>query len=134
MSGPCKRVGLKRFAEERGCLHVAQVGGALPFVARRFYLIDDVPDGAVRGNHGHRSVHQLLVAVRGRVLVELRAGDVARQVVLDHPGVGLHITPSVWSSQQFFDGATLLVLSSEEYDPRGYLFDPREMTGDIGQD
>jgi UDP-2-acetamido-3-amino-2,3-dideoxy-glucuronate N-acetyltransferase len=134
MSQRCALVRLERYAEERGCLHVAQVGGALPFVVRRFYLIGDVPDGTIRGLHGHRTVHQLLVAVRGRVGVELKAGGASRHLVLDHPGIGLHITPSVWSSQQFFDAAMLLVLSSEEFDPPGYLFDPREMSGDVGHD
>jgi hypothetical protein len=133
-STPSGLVRLERHTDELGWLHVAQVGGALPFVARRFFLIGGVPEGTVRGRHGHRSLHQLFVALRGRVRVELAARGAARQVVLADPGVGLHVSPGVWSTQQYFDDGMLLVLSSGEYDPTGYFFEPHEASGDIGHD
>jgi hypothetical protein len=133
-SSVCSLLQLEHFADERGWLNVAQVGGALPFVARRFYFIGDVPEGVTRGLHGHRSIQQLFVAVRGRVHVELRARGVARQIVLDRPDMGLHLTASIWSSQRFEAGAILLVLASGEYDPAGYIHDPLQMTGDVGHE
>ena len=130
----CKLVTLDRFEDPRGVLDVAEIGGALPFVVRRFYVITDVPEGGLRGAHGHRSVDELLVAVRGSVEVELFASGRRRTVLLDRASLGLHLTPRVWGAQRFFDGAVLLVLASGEYDPADYLTTPEEMTGDVGAD
>ena len=130
----CKLVELDRFDDARGVLAVAEVGGALPFVARRFFVISGVPEGGVRGGHGHRSVDELLVAVCGRVEVELFASGRTRTVVLDRATLGLHLTPRVWSAQRYFDDAVLLVLASGEHDAAGYLTTPEALTGDVGDD
>jgi hypothetical protein len=130
----CKLVAFERIVEERGVLTVGQVGGALPFVARRVFFIDDVPEGRVRGYHAHRRIEEVLIALRGRVLVELQGRGRRRQVMLDKSTFGLHVTPGVYNTQQFFDRALLLVLASDQYDASGYVYDPVQATGDVGDE
>ena len=110
--------------EARGHLTVGEMGRGLPFVPRRFFVVSDVPDESIRGEHAHRALHQLLVCLAGSVVAEVRDGERARSVVLDVPHVGLHIPPMVWGVQHHYTrDAVLMVLASAEYDPADYIRD-----------
>ena len=71
MSGvsSCRLVSLPRMSDGRGSLSFIQPGPLLPFEIRRVYYLYDVPQGQVRGAHGHRHLEQLMVAVAGAVAV-----------------------------------------------------------------
>jgi dTDP-4-dehydrorhamnose 3,5-epimerase-like enzyme len=129
----CALVTLERHVDARGVLDVAQ-GDALPFVARRAFVISAVPDGRTRGGHAHHQLEELLIAVRGRVEIELRASGRARTVVLDRPDRALYLPPDVWSAQRFLDDAVLVVLASHEYDPSDRFEASEDASGDIGDD
>src|SRR5262245_19092425 len=60
---------LAQVKEARGRLVAAQFGAPLPFVPRRCFIIMDVPNRKIRGEHAHRKLQQFLVCVRGRVTV-----------------------------------------------------------------
>jgi hypothetical protein len=111
--------------EPRGHLTVGEIGKGMPFVPRRFFVISDVPDESIRGEHAHRTLHQLLVCLAGSVVVEVSDGTAKRSVTLDVPHVGLHIPPMVWGVQHHYTrDAVLMVLASAEYDPADYIRDP----------
>jgi UDP-2-acetamido-3-amino-2,3-dideoxy-glucuronate N-acetyltransferase len=110
--------------EKRGHLTAGEIGKGLPFVPRRFFVISEVPDADIRGEHAHRSLHQLLVCLAGSVVAEVSDGKRKRIVTLDCPQVGLHIPPMVWGVQHHYSrDAVLLVLASSEYDPADYIRD-----------
>jgi hypothetical protein len=110
--------------EARGHLTVGEVGKGLPFAPRRFFVISDVPDESIRGEHAHRALHQLLVCLAGSVVAEVSDGTSSRSVLLDVPHVGLHIPPMVWGVQHHYSrDAVLMVLASAEYDPADYIRD-----------
>ena len=114
-------VELASFVDGRGRLDVGEVGATIPFEVRRIFTVTDVPDGAVRGGHVHRLCHQLLVAVAGTVVVEVRDAKGRHIIELARRDVGLHIPPGVYSRQiQFTTDAALLVLASHPYDPADY--------------
>ena len=111
-------------ADVRGELTFAEVGAHLPFAPRRYFAIFDVPQGATRGGHAHRTLHQFIVALRGSVVCALDDGSRRDEVILDSPGVGLHIPPMVWGVQYRYSAdATLLVLASDVYDEAEYIRD-----------
>lgn len=115
--------------EARGHLTVGEVGKGMPFVPRRFFVISDVPDEGIRGEHAHRELHQLLVCLAGSVVAEVNDGARSRSVLLDVPHVGLHIPPMVWGVQHHYSrDAVLMVLASAEYDPADYLRDFAQFT------
>lgn len=117
-------VHLPQFEDMRGSLSVGEVDKHLPFVPRRYFLVFNVPSKEVRGEHAHRSLHQFLVCVHGSCAVVVDDGNQCEEIILDHPTVGLHISPMVWASQyKFTSDAVLLVLASAEYNAADYIRD-----------
>jgi len=111
----------------RGSLVFAEYEGSLPFLVRRVFYVFDVPAGQTRGNHAHRSVHQLLVCVKGYCSLTVDDGRTREEFKLEHPAMGVHISPRVWAAQHNFSrDAVLLVLSSDNYDPNEYIRDYKE--------
>ena len=108
--------------EARGHLTVGEIGKGMPFVPRRFFVISEVPDRGIRGEHAHRRLDQLLVCLAGSVIAEVSDGSSWRSVALDCPQVGLHIPPMVWGAQYGYTrDAVLMVLASAEYDAADYI-------------
>jgi UDP-2-acetamido-3-amino-2,3-dideoxy-glucuronate N-acetyltransferase len=123
--GVCK-VLLNRNADRRGRL-VAGEATALPFEPKRFFWVDTVPEGVARGGHAHRTCHQLLVVVAGRVNVAVDDGRRAQVIKMDSPELAWHIPPRIWSLQfGHTTGAVLLVMASHLYDPDDYVSDYRD--------
>ena len=111
-------------ADQRGELTFAEVGAHLPFAPKRYFSIFDVPLGATRGGHAHRTLHQFIVCLRGSVTCALDDGERRDEVVLDSADAGLYIPPMVWGVQyRYSRDATLLVLASDVYDEREYIRD-----------
>jgi hypothetical protein len=104
---------------------IAEAPDSLPFAIARYFMIARVPIGDTRGDHAHRSCHQFLMAVSGRVDVAFVAPDLSENVVtLDRPNVGLHIPPLSWSRQTYLTpDAVLLVGASEPYRQCEYISD-----------
>jgi UDP-2-acetamido-3-amino-2,3-dideoxy-glucuronate N-acetyltransferase len=118
---------LYRFPEVvdlRGHLTFGEVGGSLPFEVKRFFCVYGVPSAEIRGEHAHRTLHELLICVSGSLRVSLTDGRKRSEVVLDSPTVGLHLPPFIWSTQfQQGPSTVLLVLCSEPYDQASYIRD-----------
>jgi len=108
----------------RGNLRVGEIGKGLPFVPRRYFVITDVPNDKVRGEHAHRKLRQFLVCLRGRCSIVVDDGKRREEVVLDSADAGLYVPPLVWAVQYKYSAdAVLLVLASAEYDAADYIRD-----------
>jgi dTDP-4-dehydrorhamnose 3,5-epimerase-like enzyme len=122
--GGARLLPLDRRTDARGALLPLDFD-RLPFVPRRVFAVHGVPRGAVRGGHGHRAGHQLLVCLHGRVRVRLRDARETFEVTLDPGGAGLLVGPGLWGEQTYLvEGSVLLVLASEPYDPASYFREP----------
>jgi len=114
---------LQGHADDRGILHSLELV-SLPFVPQRIFFVQSARAGQVRGGHAHKTAHQMFICTSGQIEVLVAHGSQDRRFPLDHPGKGLYLRPLVWSEQTYLSaGATLLVLSSESYDPASYLLD-----------
>ncbi len=108
----------------RGNLTAREVGQGLPFAPRRYFIVHDVPTKEVRGEHAHRSLHQVLVCISGSVTVMVDDGVHRQETVLDSPELALHVPPMIWCVQyKYTPDAALLVLASDVYDPDDYIRD-----------
>lgn len=126
-------VRLPSFFDERGTLIVAETGESLPFSGARYFLIRDVPPGAVRARHAQRHGRELLSSVAGGCTVEARWGDDRAVHRLADPATALYVPPRVWiECREFTDDAVLLVLCSEPYDPRDQISDFDELQSGRG--
>ncbi|SVB74467.1 uncharacterized protein METZ01_LOCUS227321, partial [marine metagenome] len=47
----------------------------IPFIVKRLFYITDVPNQETRGFHAHRKNQQYLICLDGRIVVELKWGD-----------------------------------------------------------
>lgn len=108
----------------RGTLSAGEFGTHVPFTARRYFMVFDVPGKDVRGEHAHRKCHQFLVCARGSVAVVVDNGRTSEEVMLDAPDLGLYVPPMVWAVQyRYSSDALLLVFASDPYDPDDYIRD-----------
>jgi UDP-2-acetamido-3-amino-2,3-dideoxy-glucuronate N-acetyltransferase len=106
----------------RGNLTAREIGKGLPFAPKRYFIISDVPTKEVRGEHAHRTCHQLLVSLYGEVACVVDDGMNRAEYILDTPEKALYIPPMIWATQyKYSKDCVLLVLASHEYDPADYI-------------
>jgi len=126
----CRLIELPRITDPRGNLSFIEAQRHVPFDIRRVYYLYDVPGGAVRAGHGHRALHQLMLAIAGSFDVLLDDGAAQRTIPLNRSYIGLYICPGIWRElSNFSSGAVCLVLASEYYDESDYLRDYGEFRG-----
>jgi UDP-2-acetamido-3-amino-2,3-dideoxy-glucuronate N-acetyltransferase len=118
----------------RGELSVGEFEKDVPFAPKRYFLVFDVANAKVRGEHAHRTCHQFLVCVRGKCSVLADDGAHRLEFRLDHPRLGLHLPPLVWGVQyKFSPDAVLLVFASHPYDPADYIRDYDDFLAAVGK-
>lgn len=83
---------------------------------KRAFWIMGVPSGEVRGGHAHKDQSQILVSIRGNVVVTVKKLDKEFSFFLNDPGEGLFVPPG-WriDMSKFSVGCVLLVFSTGYY-------------------
>jgi len=118
----CHIVELPRVNDPRGNLTFIEAGRNVPFEIRRVYYLYDVPPGASRAGHGHRTLRQLMVAVSGSFDVTLDDGRERVTHHLNRSNYGLHVCPMIWREiDNFSEGSVCMVLASDFYDEADYF-------------
>jgi len=113
---------LQHVEDMRGDLCVAEWQRDLPFAPRRVFMVYNVPNARVRGEHAHKECHQFLVCVRGSLAVVVDDGKSREEYALEQPWVGLYLPPKVWGIQyKYSQDAVLIVFASHEYDAADYI-------------
>jgi dTDP-4-dehydrorhamnose 3,5-epimerase-like enzyme len=110
--------------DSRGMLVALEAMRDVPFEIRRVYYIYGTQEDARRGQHAHRTLTQMAVAVRGSVTFMLDDGSGPAEVTLDDPSRGVLIGPMVWRElHHFSDDCVVMVLASQPYDASDYIAD-----------
>jgi len=124
---------LPRIPDIRGNLTVGEFDRSIPFAAKRYFMVFDVPSVETRGEHAHRECHQFLICVRGSCAVVADDGINRQEFQLDRPDLGIHLPPMVWGIQYKYSAdAVLLVFASHYYDSADYIRDYSEFSQAIG--
>ena len=106
----------------RGNLTFIEGNRHIPFEIKRVYYLYDVPTGAVRGGHAHRSLEQIIIAMSGSFEVIIDDGYVRTSFFLNRPHYGLYIPPGMWRELvNFSSNSVALVLASMPYDEKDYI-------------
>lgn len=113
---------LPKIQDYRGNLTYIESGRHIPFEMRRTYYLYDIPGGASRAAHGHKTLHQLMIAMSGSFDVTLDDGHEKQTWHLNRSYYGLYIPPMMWRDlDNFSSGAVCMVLASDYYDEGDYF-------------
>ena len=105
----------------RGDLTFIESGRHIPFEIKRVYYMYNVPEDKLRGNHAHKRLQQILIAISGSFEVKLDNGLNTYRFSLDSPYLGLYIPPMTWRVlKNFSSNAVCLTLASEFYNESEY--------------
>lgn len=123
----CKLIDLPVVHDPRGNLTFVEESRNIPFPIRRVYYLYDVPGGATRGGHAHKTLHQFVIAMSGSFDVVLTDGEETKRIHLNRSFYGLYICPMIWREMDnFSSGSVCLVLASEFFDEADYYRDLEE--------
>jgi len=118
----CQLIEFPKNHQLNGNLTSITNGKEVPFDIKRIYYLYDVPGGESRGAHGHKELHQIMVALSGSFTVTLDDGINKRSFHLYQPYQGLLIPPGLWRDlDTFSSGSICMVLASHEYDEADYF-------------
>lgn len=128
----CRIVELPKIQDHRGNLTFIEAGRHIPFDIRRVYYLYDVPGGASRAAHGHKALHQMMVAMSGSFDVTLDDGVEKKTFHLNRSYFGLYIPPMMWRDlDNFSSGAVCMVLASDYYEESDYFRSYEEFLGAV---
>jgi dTDP-4-dehydrorhamnose 3,5-epimerase-like enzyme len=117
-------IDLPKISDVRGNLTFIEGGRHIPFQIRRVYYLYDVPGGAVRAGHAHKTLEQVVIAVSGSFDVLLDNGVQRERIHLCRSYYGVYIPPMVWRElNNFSTGAVCVVLASDFYNEADYYRD-----------
>ena len=125
----CRIIELSRIEDARGALTVIEGESEIPFSIRRVYWLYDVPGGASRAGHAHKTLQQLIVSMSGSCDIKLDDGREKRTFHLNRSYFGLYVCPMTWREiDNFSSNSVLLVLASAHYDEGDYFRDYTQFT------
>ena len=117
----CKLIDLPKIEDPRGNLTFIENDRHIPFEIKRVYYLYDVPGGASRAGHAHKTLHQFLIAMSGSFDVTGDDGQHKLKFHLNRSYYGLYIPPMIWREiDNFSSGSVCLALASDYYDESDY--------------
>ena len=117
----CRLINLPRINDPRGNLTFIETDKHIPFEIKRVYYLYDVPGGAVRAGHSHKTLHQFLIAISGSFDVSVDNGQRKKKFHLNRSYYGLYIPPMNWREiDNFSSGSVCLALASDFFDETDY--------------
>lgn len=125
----CRLIDFPRIQDARGNLTFIEGTRHVPFEIKRVYYLYDVPGGAKRAAHAHRTLHQLLLAMSGSFDVTLDDGSDRRRFHLNRSYFGLYIPPMIWRDiDNFSSGSVCMALASDYFSEDDYYRDYSDFT------
>ena len=120
----CRLLEFPKIENPAGNLTFVEEAKHVPFEIRRVFYVYDIPSGAVRGAHAHKTLEEVVICLSGGFEVHLDDARQRRTVRLNRPWHGLYIPSMTWISQEDFDpGTVYMVLASDLYDEADYYRD-----------
>jgi glyoxylate utilization-related uncharacterized protein len=124
----CRLIDLPKIIDPdgRGNLTFIENERHIPFAVKRVYYLYDVPGGATRAGHAHKTLEQFLIAMSGSFDITLDDGYQKKKFCLNRSYYGLYLPPMIWRDiDNFSSGSVCMVLASDFFDEADYYRDYR---------
>ncbi len=123
----CRIIELGRHHGATGNITVVENGKTIDFDMKRVFFIYDIPGGATRGAHAHKTLRELIIAATGSFDVRVYDGEREKTIHLNHPSQALYLPCGVWEElNNFSSGSIALVIASAPYNPKDYYRNQEE--------
>lgn len=110
-----------------GNLNYWQNNEIFPEGIQRCFWVYEVDQDMSRGNHAHLTENQVIVAMSGKIEVDIESVDgQAYQFLLDHPSRAVFLPPKHWIITRFETSAVLLGMCNEAFSEVDYIRDRAE--------
>jgi hypothetical protein len=130
----CKLLELPVVHNPQGNLTFVEGQRHVPFRIERVYYMYDVPGGATRGGHAHKTLEQLIIAMSGSFEVVVDDGSERKNVILNRSYVGLYLPPMIWRELvNFSSGSVCMALASAYYEEADYYRDYDEFQSAVAK-
>jgi len=107
----------------QGYISVAE-NDMLPFEVKRIYWTYYTPESVERGGHAHYDLQQILLAVSGKIIVNIEMPDGSKEeFVLEHPNQGLFIPKMTWRTMKYTHNAVQVCIASMAFAESDYIRD-----------
>lgn len=106
----------------------------IPFEIKRIFYTYQIPSNATRGDHAHKQLQEVLIAVSGSFTVKLTTKEQTIEFVLDDPSQGLYVPPLTWIEIKDIEPLSIcLVLCSDIFQEADYYREKTEFEKIIGR-
>jgi oxalate decarboxylase/phosphoglucose isomerase-like protein (cupin superfamily) len=120
----CQIINFPKNTEPRGNLSFIEGNNHISFPIKRIYYLYDVPSGATRGGHAHKTLNEVIIALSGSFDVILDDGVEKKRFFLNRPHYGLYVPSGMWRElENFSSNSVALALASDFYDEKDYIRD-----------
>jgi len=107
----------------QGYISVAE-NNMVPFDVKRIYWTYYTPESVERGAHAHFELRQILLAVSGKIVVNIEIQDGTKEeFVLENPNYGLYIPKMTWRTMKYTHNAVQICIASMAYEEADYIRD-----------
>jgi len=118
----CRIIKFPVISDPRGNLTFIEGQNHIPFDIKRVYYLYDVPGGAERAGHAHKTLHQIILAMSGSFDIEIDDGRSKQKYHLNRSYFGLYVCPMIWRIiDNFSSGSVCMVLASDYYTEDDYF-------------
>ena len=96
----------------------------LDFVPQRLYWLSNIPCGASRGKHAHKTLQQVFILLQGSVTIRISKGPISHDYRMITKGEMLTIPPKLWREiRESSSDAIMLVVCDQPYNESDYIRD-----------
>jgi glyoxylate utilization-related uncharacterized protein len=120
--GNCRILNFAKISSENGSLTAIEAHRHVPFEIKRVYYLYDVPGGGARGEHAHKALEQVIIAMSGSFDVHVDDGRQKTTFHLNRSYQGLYLAPGTWRRLDNFSSASVcVVLASAFFSESDYI-------------